>query len=107
MPVIIEGGETALLYPEDIAHTEPKYKAGQEVPNWFGNLYTIAGLRRDIKCVEAWVPDAENEDGGSNKLVIDQQEWEYLLVRPKGRNDIYEWGWCKESEITKYIEESK
>lgn len=105
MPAVIEGGETALLYPQDITHTEPKFKAGQQVPNWYGTIHTVAGLKRDIKCVEAWVPDAANEDGGDNKLVIDFQEWEYLLVRPKANGDIDEWGWCKESEIEQWIKD--
>ncbi len=107
MPVITEGGKTALLYPQEITSSHPKYFAGQSVPNRYGNLYTIAALRLDITYVEEWVPSGPGEDEGENRLVVESNEWEYFLVQPKGNADIFEWGWCKESEIEKYIEKFK
>lgn len=112
MPVIVDNGDTMSLYPQEVTHTDPKYKLGQTVPNYYNTPHIIVGIRMDVDCREEWVPNVpptpgENPDNdGNNTLVITPTEWEYKLVRVGNDGRVKEWGWIKQSEIDKDIAEN-
>lgn len=71
----------------------PKYRLGQTLQNGFGQLQQVHGLR---------LVDHFGEDE-SGVPFAETGEWEYLLARVTP-DHIYEWGWEKETTLTKYQE---
>lgn len=71
----------------------PKYVLGQTLQNGYGQLQQVHGLR----LVNHFGEDA------TGVQFAETGEWEYLLARVTSQQ-IFEWGWEKESTLTRYQE---